>query len=403
MTESVVVVGAGEAGGQVAISLRQAGYTGTLTVIGDEPYVPYERPPLSKAFLAGEIPLEKMYMRAPEYYPGQSIVLRTRERIAAIDRVRKTVRLEGGEALAYSKLVLATGGRVRKLTCAGADLPGIHYLRTIEDVLAYRDRMVSGARIVIVGGGYIGLEVAAVAAKRGCKVTVLEALPLVLNRVVAPEVSSFYMDVHRAAGVDIRTSSSVSAFGGKGWVEAVMVGAHAFPVDLVIVGIGIIPDMTLAADAGLAVENGVVVNEFTQTSDPDIYAVGDCSNHPSPTAGKRIRLESVHNALAQGKTAALHIVGKPVAYDEVPWFWSDQYDLKLQMTGISDPGDQVVIRGSMAERKFSACYLREGRFVACNAVNMAKDFIQSKKLIAGRAMVDPARLADVNVALKDLA
>lgn len=402
MSQPVIIVGGGEAGGQVGISLRQAGYTGPVTIIGDEPYVPYERPPLSKAFLAGEIPVEKMYMRAPEYYPGQDIVLQTRERVVAIDRVAKAVRLASGASMNYGKLVLATGGRVRKLSCPGADLPGVHYLRSIDDVLGYRDRMIADARVVIVGGGYIGLEVAAVAAKRGCKVTVLEALPLVLNRVVAPEVSAFYMDVHRAAGVDIRTSTAVTAFGGKQWVEAVMCGAAAFPCELVIVGIGIVPEVELAADAGLSIENGIVVDEFTRTSDPDIYAVGDCSNHPNPTAGRRLRLESVHNALAQGKTAALHITDKPEPYDEVPWFWSDQFDLKLQMTGISAPGDRVVVRGSMAERKFSACYLRDGRFVACNAVNMAKDFLQSKKLIAARAMVDPDRLADASVALKDL-
>jgi 3-phenylpropionate/trans-cinnamate dioxygenase ferredoxin reductase subunit len=245
--------------------------------------------------------------------------------------------------------------------------------------------------------------VAAVAAKRGCAVTVLEALPLVLNRVVAPEVSRFYMDVHRAEGVSIHTSTAVTAFEGSGRVERVLCGDALFPADIVIVGIGIVPNVDLAQVAGLAIDNGIVVDAYTRTDDADVYAVGDCSNHPSPSSGKRVRLESVHNALAQGKTAALHIAGKGEPYDEVPWFWSDQYDMKLQMTGLSEPGDTVVIRGAMADRKFSACYLRGGRFVACNAVNMAKDFIQSKKLIAARAMVDPVRLADSSVALKDLA
>ncbi|MBM3515720.1 MAG: pyridine nucleotide-disulfide oxidoreductase [Alphaproteobacteria bacterium] len=403
MANTILIVGAGEAGGQSAIVLRQSGFDGRVVIVGDETYVPYERPPLSKAYLAGEAPLEKMFLRAPEFYDTQKIELMLGRRISAIDRGARTARFDNGDSLAFDKLVLATGGRVRTLSCPGATLPGVHYLRTIADVAAYRERLAAGARIAIVGGGYIGLEVAAVATKRGCAVTVLEALPLVLNRVVAPEVSRFYMDVHRGAGVAIHTETAVTAFTGTSRVEHVICGNSRFPADLVIVGIGIVPNVELAKDAGLAVDNGIVVDEFTRTSDPDIYAVGDCTNHPSPSVGGRLRLESVHNALAQGKAAALHIVGKAEAYNEVPWFWSDQYDLKLQMTGISKPGDTVVIRGSMADRKFSACYLRDGRLVAVNAINMAKDFIQSKKLIAARSVVDPLRLADASVPLKDLA
>ncbi|MDX2144894.1 MAG: FAD-dependent oxidoreductase [Rhodospirillaceae bacterium] len=404
MTETVIIVGAGEAGGQAAISLRQGGHDGRIIVIGDEAYVPYERPPLSKSFLAGETELERMFMRAPEFYPQNRIELVPSRRVEAIQRGAKTVTLDGGETMTYGKLILATGGRVRKLTCPGADLDGVCYLRSIADVLGYRDRLIAGAKLVVVGGGYIGLEVAAVAVKRGCAVTVLETLPRVLARVVAPEMSAFYTDVHRAAGVRIHTDTMVTAFEGHGRIERVLCNdgsAHA--ADLVIVGIGIVPNVELASAAGLNVDNGIVVNEFTQTADPDIYAVGDCSNHPNPRLGRRLRLESVPNALGQGKAAALHILGKPEPYDEVPWFWSDQYDLKLQMTGISDPGDHVVIRGSMAERKFSACYLREGVFVACNAVNMAKDFLQSKKLIATKVKIETARLADATVSLKDLA
>lgn len=403
MSGTVLIVGGGEAGGQAAIVLRQSGYDGRVIIVGDEPYVPYERPPLSKAYLAGEVPLEKMYLRAPEFYDAQRIELMLGRRVTMVERPTKTARLDDGTVLAYHKLVLGTGGRVRTLSCPGATLPGIHYLRTIADVASYRERLTAGANIVIVGGGYIGLEVAAVAVKRGCAVTVLEALPLVLNRVVAPEVSRFYMDVHRAAGVALHTDTAVKAFTGNDRVTEVVCGAKTFPADLVIVGIGIVPNVELAREANLPVDNGIVVDEFARTADPDIYSVGDCTNHPSSSVGGRLRLESVHNALAQGKAAALHIVGKPEPYDEVPWFWSDQYDLKLQMTGISKPGDHVVIRGSMADRKFSACYLRDGRLVAVNAVNMAKDFIQSKKVIAAKIAIDPSRLADATVPLKDLA
>jgi len=402
--QTVVIIGAGEAGGQAAISLRQNGFAGRVIVVGDEAYIPYERPPLSKAFLAGEADLERMYMRGPDFYPQNHIELRLRTTVSGIDRAAKNVTLSNGEALAYDKLVVATGGRVRKLTCPGATLPGVYYLRSIDDVLEYRDKLVAGANLAIIGGGYIGLEVAAVAIKRGCHVSVIEALPRVLNRVVAPEMSDFYTDVHRQAGVNILTSTAVTAIEGHSKLERVLCNnGRAIEADLAIVGIGILPNVEIAKSAGLICDNGVVVNEFALTADPDVYAIGDCSNHPNGLLGGRLRLESVPNALGQGKAAALHILGKPEPYSEVPWFWSDQYDLKLQMTGLSEPGDTVVIRGSVPERKFSACYLRGGVFVACNAVNMAKEFLQSKKLIASKIKPDPMKLADATIALKDLA
>jgi 3-phenylpropionate/trans-cinnamate dioxygenase ferredoxin reductase component len=401
---NIVIIGAGEAGGQTAISLRQGGFSGRIIVVGDERYVPYERPPLSKAFLAGESELERMYMRAAEFYPQNQIELRLETTVASIDRATQKVALTSGEQLNYDKLVLATGGRVRKLTCPGAGLKGVNYLRTIDDVLGYRDALVAGARIVIVGGGYIGLEVAAVAIKRGCAVTVLETLPRVLSRVVPEQMSAFYTDVHTQAGVKIVTNAAVTSFEGSTHVERVVCSdGQAYPADLVIVGIGILPNVELAQAAGLTCDNGIVVDGYAQTSDPDIYAAGDCTNHPNAILGQRLRLESVPNALAQGKAAALHMLGKGEVYAEVPWFWSDQHDLKLQMTGLSEPGDTIVIRGSIPDRKFSACYLRDGVFVACHAVNMAKDFLQSKKLIAAKAKPDPAKLADASIALKDLA
>jgi 3-phenylpropionate/trans-cinnamate dioxygenase ferredoxin reductase subunit len=400
---TIVIIGAGEAGGQAAISLRQGGYQGRVVVIGDERYVPYERPPLSKAFLAGETEIERMYMRGAEFYPQNNIDLHLSTTVASIAREKKTVTLTNGESLAYDKLVIATGGRVRKLNVPGADLPGVNYLRTIDDVLAYRDQLKAGLKLAVIGGGYIGLEVAAVAIKRGCAVTVIEALPRVLNRVVPEEMSAFYTDVHRKAGVTILTDTAVKGFDGAGRITHVVCGnGGKTAADMAIIGIGILPNVELAQAAGLDCDNGIVVNAYAQTSDADIYAAGDCTNHPNETLNRRLRLESVPNALSQGKAAALHILGKGEKYAEVPWFWSDQYDLKLQMTGMAEPGDSLIIRGSMAERKFSACYLREGVFVACHAVNMAKDFLQSKKLITAKARPDPAKLADATVALKDL-
>ncbi len=399
---SIVIVGAGQAGAQTAISLRQAGFEGSVTLLGAEPQIPYERPPLSKKFLAGEVGTDQLFMRAPDFYTSKNIAIRTNTSVSGLDRATRRVHLIDKEEVPYTKLVLATGGRVRKMTCPGADLPGVHYLRTINDVEAFRSQFAAGLKLVIVGGGYIGLEVAAVAIKRGCSVTVLEMMPLVLNRVVAPEMSEFYSAVHRAEGVDIHTSTTVTAFEGAERVERVVCGTEKFEADIVIIGIGILPNVELAADAGLEIDNGIVVDDCARTKDPDIFAAGDCTNHPNALLGERLRLESVPNALAQGKAAALAALGKPEPYAEVPWFWSDQYDLKLQMTGLSKPGDQIVIRGNMDERRFSACYLREDVLVACQAVNAAKDFIQSKKLIAARAKLDPKRLEDTAIALKDM-
>lgn len=400
MSDNVVIIGAGQAGAQTAIYLRQNHFTGSITVIGDEAYVPYERPPLSKGFLAGEVEIERMSMRPVTFYADKSIDLRLKTTALHVDRVQKTVGLANGDVIPYGKLVLATGGRVRRMISPGADLTGVHYLRRVDDVLGFRERLTSGARVVIVGGGYIGLEVAAVAVKRGCKVTVLEMMPLVLNRVVAPEMSRFYTLVHRNAGVDVRTSQTVSGFEGEGRLARVRCSdGTAIDADLAVIGIGIVPNVELAVEAGLPVDNGIVVDACARTNDTHIFAAGDCTNQPCSVSGERVRLESVPNALGQGKAAALAIVGAPVPYDEVPWFWSDQYDLKLQMAGISKPGDQVVIRGALDARKFSMCYLREGVFVACQAVNMAKDFLQSKKLISHRVRPDPSLLADANTPL----
>lgn len=401
MAGSVVIVGGGQAGAQCALSLRQHGFTGTVCIIGDEPVVPYERPPLSKGFLKGDVALDRLFMRPAEVYAAQDITLRLGATVTAIDRAARLVRLGQGEEIPYTKLVLATGGRVRTLAVPGADLAGIHYLRTLAHVQEYRDRLTPGARVVMIGGGYIGLEAAAVATARGCKATVIETADRVLARVAAPEISRFYEQVHRAHGVEIYTGETVTGFAGGPGALQVKCGTARHDADLVIIGIGISPNVALAQAAGLPVEDGIVVDDCTRTADPDIYAIGDCSNHPSAVYGGRQRIESVPNALGQGKACAAAILGQPAPFTEVPWFWSDQYDLKLQMNGVPRAGDRVVIRGDMSSHKFSACYLRDGVLVACQAVNMAKDFIQSRKLIAARARPDPARLGDAAVALKD--
>ena len=402
MTNGTVIVGTGQAGAQTAISLRQSGYKEPVTLVGMEPQIPYERPPLSKKFLDGKIGIEQLLMRSPAFYADKDITIRPNTRVNLVDRKAKLIQCTNNQTIAYNKLVLATGSRAREINCPGVKLPGVHYLRTINDVEGFRDKLVPGLRLVIVGGGFIGLEVAAVAAKRDCTVTVLEMMPLLLQRVVAPEISEFYADVHRTEGVDILTSTNVTAFEGNKKLERVVCDSKKIEADLVIIGIGILPNVELAEQANLEVDNGIVVDECTRTSDPNIFAAGECTNHPNSILGERLRLESVPNALAQGKTAALAVLDRPEPSAEVPWFWSDQYDIKLQMTGLSKPGDQVIIRGNVSDRRFSACYLRSGVLVACHSVNAARDFLQSKKLIASHAKPDQALLADSSIALKDI-
>lgn len=403
MGETFIVIGAGHAGGQAAAALRSKGFEGDIVMFGDEPYVPYERPPLSKQLLAGEIELERTYLKKPDWYADKNVDLRLNTRVERIERSSKTVVTQSGESVGYDKLLLATGARVRKINIPGADLGNIFYLRAIDDTLAIKDQMKPGAKLVVVGGGYIGLEVAAVAVKAGCDVTVLEGLDRVMNRVVAPEVSAFYEDVHREAGVKIVTGVGVTEFSGSGTVDSVTCAdGSSYPADLVIVGIGVIANTELAEAAGLAVDNGIVVDEFAVTEDPDIFAAGDVSNHPNAILGRRLRLESVQNAVDQAKTAAAGMLGEPTSYAAVPWFWSDQFDLKLQIVGLSEPDDQVVVRGDPASRKFSVAYLRGGRFVAINAINNVKDFMAAKKLVAADIEVDPAVLADPEQPLKEL-
>jgi 3-phenylpropionate/trans-cinnamate dioxygenase ferredoxin reductase component len=403
MDQTFVIIGAGHAGGQAAATLRSKGFEGKIIMIGDEAYAPYERPPLSKALLAGEIEIERLYLKKPSWYPDKDIDLRVNTLVDSINKADKTLALSDGSTVAYDKLLIATGTRVRKLALPGAELGGIFYLRAIADTLAIQERMTPSTKIVIVGGGYIGLEVAAVGAKMGCDVTVLEGLDRVMNRVVSPEVSAFYHDIHTKAGVKIITGVGVTAYEGDGDVSQVICAdGSAYDADLVVVGVGVIPNCEIADEAGLKVENGLVVDEFAQTSDPDIYAAGDVTNHPNALLGRRLRLESVQNAVDQAKTAANAMLGTLKEYAEIPWFWSDQYDLKLQIVGLSEPDDDVVVRGDPETKKFSVCYLRDGELVAVNAINNVKDFMGAKKLIAAHRKIDPTLLADADTPLKQM-
>jgi len=410
-TNHIYIVGGGHAGGELAFSLRQQGCASPITIVGEESYLPYQRPPLSKAFLKGEVEVPSLYLRQQAAFEKANIGLLLSRRVERIERAAKQLVFDDGREVTYSKLALTTGGRARHMTISQSAQAerarNFHYLRTIDDVLAIRSRLQAGQRLVVVGGGYVGLEVAASAVARDLNVTVLEALPRVLARVTAPEMSAFYEQVHRNAGVDLRTNIEVTGldFSAEG---DVVTGVHCtggvlIPADLVVVGIGLLPNTELAQAAGLDVDNGIVVDEHAVTSDPDIVAAGDCTSHPSVFCGRRIRLESVPNAVEQARVAAATLAGKPRSYDAVPWFWSDQYDLKLQMTGLSHGYDQVVLRGSMDNKSFAAFYLKDGRLIACDAVNRAQEFMVAKRLVAACKSFDPAVLADETVPLKTLA
>ncbi|HEY0266184.1 MAG TPA: FAD-dependent oxidoreductase [Rhizomicrobium sp.] len=401
MSESIVIIGAGQAGSQAVQSLRAEGFTGPITLVGDEAYPPYQRPPLSKAYLLGTFERPRLFLKADSYYPeaGCELVLDTSAR--AIHRAERSVELADGRKLPYDKLLLATGALVRKLRCPGADLPGIHYLKTIADVDGLQAVFQPGKRIAIVGGGYIGLEVAAVGAKRGLAVTVFEAMDRLMARAVSPQLSAFYAAEHEKAGVTLKLRTGVEAFGGDGKVEWVKAGGETYPCDIVLVGIGVVPCDELAVQAGLASEDGIVVDRNARTGDPHIWSAGDCTRHVG-REGHSIRLECVQNAIDQAKHAALAMVGKPKTYAEVPWFWSDQYDLKLQIAGLARPTDTLVQRGDPASRKFAVFHLRDGRVAAVEAVNAAPEYMIGKKLVADGKTVDAAKLADTAIPMKTL-
>lgn len=402
MTKTYVVVGGGQAGGQAIQTLLDESTDHHIVLVGDEAHPPHERPALSKEVLSGERDADYTFMKPAAYYRERGIELRLGSRVQAIDPEQHCIVLDG-ERLQYDKLLLATGASVRRMEVPGAQLPGVHYLRTIDEALALRDCLHDGAAVVVVGGGFIGLEVAAAARMRGCKVAVLEMQPALLNRVAAPEVGKIYENLHRARGVDVRTGVAVSGFCGTDRVQQVRCSdGTVLPADAVVIGIGVVPNVELAREAGLAVDNGIVVDQYGQTSDGDIFAAGDVTNHPNALLGRRLRLESWQNAQNQAITAARSMIGNRTPYAEVPWFWSDQYDVNLQMLGAPERWDRVVLRGDVSQLKFSAFYLQGGILVGVNALNNPKDIRPARQLIAERCLVDADLLANASVPLKAL-
>lgn len=399
----VIIIGAGQAGGEAAQRLRQAGFGGDITLIGEEPAAPYQRPPLSKKYLAGEFGMDRLLLRPAGVYAEEGVALLTPLRAVWIDRANRRVRLEGGRELGYDALVLATGARARKLTLVGADLAGAHLLRTAADVDAIRPRFVAGARLVVIGAGYIGLEVAAVARQTGLDVTVLEAAPRPLARVTSPEVAGFFLDEHTSKGVRFALGAQPAIIKGKEHVTGVgLADGSEIPADLVIAGIGVAPETTLAQHCGLKVENGIVTDAHCLTSDPSIFAIGDCAARPMAHYRNRVaRLESVHNAIEGAKIVAAVLTGQSHAV-EAPWFWSDQYDLKLQIAGLFQGYTQVVMRGAMKDRSFAAFYYNGERLIAVDAVNRPGEYLGAKMLIQNGRTLAPEVIADASRPMKEL-
>jgi len=419
-TQRIAIVGAGQAAAQAVETLHKRAHQGSLTLIGDESLLPYQRPPLSKKFLAGTLDRDRLLIRHSAHYIDHGVDLRLGFAVVNVDRVRRRVEIADGSAVEYDALLLATGSHPRLLPLPGADLAGVHYLRSVADVDRLRGELSPGRRAVIIGGGYIGLEVAATCREAGLDVTVLEAADRVMNRVVSPAVSAFYEAEHASRGVrilcgarvdelvpgpiEVRSPDEVSSVARPGTEHVAAVrleDGHEVPADFVLVAIGVAPTDALARAAGLDCDNGILVDEYCRTSDPHIWAAGDCARHPSIHYGTRVRLESVDNAFEQGASAALNMLGIRTVHDKVPWFWSDQFDLKMVIVGLSAAHDEVVLRGDPASRAFSVCYLRDGELIAVETVNHTKDQMAARKLIPVRARPDLAKLSDPALPLKD--
>jgi 3-phenylpropionate/trans-cinnamate dioxygenase ferredoxin reductase subunit len=403
---SIVVIGAGQAGLQTIMSLRQTGYEGAITLVGDEAFLPYQRPPLSKAYLSGNMERERLFLKPDEFFTDNNVTLKLDTSVESLDAAAKSVTLSNGETLSFEHAVIATGSRPRLLNVPGRELANIFDLRGMADIDAMQPHFVEGKKLVVVGGGYIGLEAAAVAAGLGLSVHVLETAPRLLARVAEPEISDFYTRIHQAHGVTLVTESQMTGFVGDGAVSGVeMADGSIIDADIVITGIGILPNVEIAEAAGLTVENGIVVNEVGQTSDAHIFAAGDCTSHPNDLLGRTMRLESVPNAIEQGKAVASAICGAPKPYHQVPWFWSDQYDVKLQIAGVPTQIDSKVLRGDDSSNSFAWFYFTGDKLTGVTAINRPAEFMAGRMLIEkslkGELTADPTKLADEDMKPKE--
>ena len=401
--QTFVIVGANLAGGRAAAALRKEGFDGRVVLVGAEPELPYERPPLSKEYLSGKMPRERLFIQSEEYYREQQIELRLGVAATRVDPQARTVELADGERVEFDRLLLATGGRERRLSVPGSELDRIYYLRTLADSDRIAGELQSGRRLVVIGAGFIGAEVAATARSMGLEVSILEMAAVPLGRALGDEMGRLYGDFHRDHGVELCTGEAIERFEGSGRVERVIsASGRSFDCDFVVVGVGMEPATELAEGAGLAVDNGVVVDEYCETSSPAIFAAGDVANYHHPLLNERLRVEHWANAQNQGVAAAKSMLGQREPYVEIPWFWSDQYDLNLQYVGHAQAWDRVVMRGDVSGRKFSAFYMKDGKIRATLAVNRFKDIRPSRGLIGQGVPVEPEQLQDEDIDLKSL-
>ena len=402
MKNDAVIIGAGHAGGMTAISLRQRQYQGSITLIGEENSLPYQRPALSKGFLAGEIEEKRLYLKSQDYFDKNNIRIIRNCKVVAIDRNNKTILLENQKQLGYEKLVIATGSIVNKLKTSSRETD-LYYLRTIRDSLKIREKLRSKNKITIIGAGYIGLEIASIATKKNLEVSVLELENRVMGRVVSAEVSDFFQKKHQSEGVEFKFNTSITDIEDRGKQKRIICSDGSFlNTDVIVIGIGIKPNIELAINSGLKCDNGILVDVNGQTSDPHIFAVGDCSNHPNNIFKQRLRLESVQNAVEQAKSIAASIAGTHKPYQKVPWFWSDQYNIKLQIAGVSQDHDRHVIRGFPEEEKFAVFYQKEKRLIAVDAINSPKEFMVGQKWIAMQAKISFELIRNMDIDLKKI-
>jgi 3-phenylpropionate/trans-cinnamate dioxygenase ferredoxin reductase subunit len=401
--EHLVIVGAGQSAIQCITSLRKEDYPGLITLVGEEEHLPYQRPPLSKGFLEDTVSNERLYFKKLEFFVENKVQLKLGTKAEEIDIENNNIHLSDNTKLSFDKLVFATGSSVRKLDFPGKDLNSIHYLRGLDDALSIKKDLQTRQNIVVVGAGYIGLEVAAIAAKQNKSVTVIEMADRVMNRTVDPQISDYYLKLHQKNGVTFKFNTSLKEIVGASNPEKVICSdGTEVKADMVIIGAGIMPNVELAENAGLSCDNGIVVNEFGKTDHANIYACGDCTNHPNKLLNKKIRLESVHNAMEQSKTVASSIIDKSIEYNQIPWFWSDQYDHKLQIVGLSGEHDKVIMRGDMSDAKFMLLYTKDEKLIAVDAVNNSKEFLICKKLVANKVTIKADEISNPDTNLNDL-
>jgi 3-phenylpropionate/trans-cinnamate dioxygenase ferredoxin reductase subunit len=404
MTETFVIVGASLAGANAAITLRQEGFEGRVILIGAEHNLPYERPPLSKQYLRGETAAEKAFLRPPEFYTSNNIETRLGVSVRRVDTASKSVELDGGEIIEYDKLLITTGGRNRHPPIPGIDLPGVYGLRTLEDADAIRAEAQPGKNAVVVGMGFIGSEVTASLRTIGVNVTVVEGKDSPLGGILGPEISRYIEKVHRENGVEMHFSEIVSSFDGTDHVERVTTrGGLRLDCDFAVIGVGIQPVTDIVTDTGMKLENGIVVDEYCRTSIEDVFAAGDVANHFHPLAGSHIRVEHWQNAIHQGTAAAKSMMGRGSPYEEIHWFWSDQYDMNIQYAGFNAEADEVVMRGKPEDGRFISFRLKDGVLIACAAINRSRDLQRSIPLIAARKHLDVSQLQDETVDLRSVA